>query len=88
MTVELLTKQHLEFLSLSGGCTGSSGSALVKIPHCWRSHVAAHILIFQVHGHTKISILDGGLHRWEEDNYRTTSDSPEIMVIVMSPKGL
>ena len=42
MTVELLTEHHLEFLSLKGGCTGSSESTLVKIPHCWKSHVAAH----------------------------------------------
>ena len=44
MTVRLLTEQHLEFLSLKGGCTGSSGSTFVKMPHCWSSHVAAHIL--------------------------------------------
>ena len=30
MNVKLLTKHHLEFLSLKGGCTGSSGSTLVK----------------------------------------------------------
>ena len=33
MTVKLLTEQHFEFLSLSGGCTDSSESALVKMPH-------------------------------------------------------
>ena len=43
-SVKLMTKQHLEFLGLKGGCTGSSVSALVKMPHCWISHVAAHIL--------------------------------------------
>ena len=43
MTVKLLTEQHLEFLSLTGGCTGSSESTFVKMPHCWKSHVAAHI---------------------------------------------
>ena len=41
MSVKLLTKHHLEFLSLKGGCTGSSESTLVKIPHCWKSCVAA-----------------------------------------------
>ena len=30
MTVKLLTEQHLEFLSLKGGCTGSSESTLSK----------------------------------------------------------
>ena len=43
MTVRLLTKHHLEFLSLKGGCTGTSESTLVKMPHCRKSHVAAHI---------------------------------------------
>ena len=40
MSVKLLTEQHLEFLSLKGGCTGSPESTLVKMPHCWKSHVA------------------------------------------------
>ena len=44
MTVRLLTEHHLEFLSLTGYCTGSSDSTPVKIPHCWKSHVAAQIL--------------------------------------------
>ena len=43
MTVKLLTKHHLEFLSLKGGCTGSSESTFVKMPHCWKSHIVAHI---------------------------------------------
>ena len=30
----LLTRQHLDFLNLEGGCTGSSESTLVKMPHC------------------------------------------------------
>ena len=43
MSVKLLTEHHLEFLSLKGGCTGSSESTLVKMPHCWKSHVVAHV---------------------------------------------
>ena len=43
MTSRLLTEQHLEFLSLTGGYTGSSESTLVKMPHCWKSHVVAEI---------------------------------------------
>ena len=31
------------FLSLKWGCTGSSVSTLVKMPHCWKSHVTAQI---------------------------------------------
>ena len=43
MIVKLLTEHHLEFLSLKGGCTGSSESTLVKMPHCWKSHALAQI---------------------------------------------
>ena len=53
MTVKLLTEHNLEFLSLKGGCTDSSESTLVKMPHCWKSHVTAHLITFpsllQVH---------------------------------------
>ena len=38
MTLRLLIKCHLEFLSLKGGSTGSSESTVVKMPHCWKSH--------------------------------------------------
>ena len=30
-----------KFLSLKGGCGYSSESTLIKMPHCWISHVAA-----------------------------------------------
>ena len=43
MSVKLLNEHHLEFLSLKEGCTGSSESTLVKMPHCWKSHVTAHV---------------------------------------------
>ena len=43
-TVELLTEHHLEFLSFNGCFTGWSESTLVKLPHCWKSHVTAHML--------------------------------------------
>ena len=43
MTVKLQTEHHLEFLSLKEGCAGSTESTLVKMPHCWKSHVATHI---------------------------------------------
>ena len=41
MTDKLLTEHHLELLSLKDGCTGSSEPTLVKMPHRWKSHVAA-----------------------------------------------
>ena len=43
MSVKVQTEHHLEFLSLKGGCTGSFESTLVKLPHCWISHVMAQI---------------------------------------------
>ena len=58
MTVKLLTEQHLEFLPLKGGCTGSSESTLVKIPHCWKSHVMALFIISIIFIHQVE--MDGG----------------------------
>ena len=46
MSVKLLAEHHLEFLSLKGGCTGSSESIFVKMPHCWKSHVTAQLFTF------------------------------------------
>ena len=43
MIVQLLTEHHLEFLSLKGGCRGSSESTLVKMSNCWKSHAAAQM---------------------------------------------
>ena len=43
MSVQLLAEHHLEFLSLIGGCTGSSESTLVGMSHCLRSHGVAHM---------------------------------------------
>ena len=39
MNVKLLTEYHFEFLSLKGGCTSSSESTLVKMPHNGGNHV-------------------------------------------------
>ena len=44
MIVKLLTEHHLAFLSLKGGCTGSSESTLAKMSNCWKSHAGAHII--------------------------------------------
>ena len=40
MVIKLLTKLHLEFLGLKGGCRGSSVSTIVKMSNCWKSHAA------------------------------------------------
>ena len=47
MIVKLLTEHRLEFLSLKGACRGSSESTLVKMPHCWKSHALAQIILKQ-----------------------------------------
>ena len=41
ITVELLTIQYLEFLSVKEDHAGSSVSILVKMPHGWKPHVVA-----------------------------------------------
>ena len=45
MCVKLPSEHPLEFLSLKGGFTSSSESTFVKMPHCLKSHVAAHLFI-------------------------------------------
>ena len=47
MIVKLLTEHYLEFLSLIGGCRGSTESTHVKRPHCWKSHALTQIFIFE-----------------------------------------
>ena len=42
MNIKLLYEHNLEFLSLREGYTDSTESIHVKMPHCWKSHVAAH----------------------------------------------
>ena len=56
MNVQLLAEHHLEFLSLKGGCRGSSESTHVKMPHCWKSSVMAHIKITEGHLDLKICL--------------------------------
>ena len=43
MSIRLLTDHHLEFLSLKGNYACLSESTLVKMQHCWKSHVAAQM---------------------------------------------
>ena len=43
MSVKLLTEHRLEFVSLKGGCTGSSESTLVKM-HCVAAQFMVHWL--------------------------------------------
>ena len=48
MIVKLPTEHHLEFLSLKGSCRGLSESTLVKMPHCWKSHAIAHMILLEL----------------------------------------
>ena len=45
MSVKLLIELNLVFLSLTGGCTGSSEYTLVKMAHCWKSHVTVQMFL-------------------------------------------
>ena len=47
--IKLLTEHHLEFLSLKGDCTGWYESTLVKMPHCWKSHITAQLYKSEKH---------------------------------------
>ena len=50
MIVKLLTEHHLEFLSLKGGCSGSSESTLVKMSNCWKSNAAVQYSLAEFSG--------------------------------------
>ena len=83
MTVKLLTEHHLEFPSLKGGCTGSSKStlSLVKIPHCWKSHVVAHIMETQcIISMCAIKQVDGLLEALRWDRLVCSNYSRETVV--------
>ena len=43
MNIKLLNEHNLEFLSLKEDYTSSSESIHVKMPHYWKSNVAAHL---------------------------------------------
>ena len=45
MIVKLLTEHHLEFLSLTDGCRGSSEYTLVKMSNRWKSHALAQLIL-------------------------------------------
>ena len=66
MSVKLLTEHHLESLSLKGSCTGSLESTLVKMPHCWKPCVTAHVykpFCIIISGFDN-SVGGGGLQHW------------------------
>ena len=70
MSVKLLTQHHLEYLSFKGGCTCSSVSTLVKIPHCWKSRVTAHMFLKRLSFDYKL-VRDNSLLAVSSVNYFT-----------------
>ena len=47
MSVALLAGHLFEVVSLKGVCTCLSESALVKMPHCWKSNVTAQLSVLR-----------------------------------------
>ena len=75
MIVKLLTEHYSEFLSLKGGCRGSSESTHVKMPHCWKSHAQAHIIFSLLQLQVEVYLTLVHIHYsrqedpWEVINY-------------------
>ena len=65
MFVKLLAEHHLEFLLLTGDCTGFSESTLVKMPHCWKSFVAVQIFVLLLHPYIVIDLQCQFRKFWE-----------------------
>ena len=59
MTIKLLTKQHLEFLSIKGGRKGSSESTLVKC------HIVGNLMVWLIYAPVTFSTRGGvGGYPW------------------------
>ena len=79
MAVKLLTKHHLEFLNLKGGCRGSSESTLVKMPHCWKSHVMAQMMCFCVQGPRAEAMMRSAMERGKWVFFQNCHLAPSFM---------
>ena len=79
MIVKLLTEHHLEFLSLKGGCTGLSESTHVKMPHCWKSHVVAHMRM-SVHARPEGERKEG------QDRYKGVEPLSKICKLIVGSR--
>ena len=86
MTLRLLTQHHLEFVGWKGGCTGSSESTLVKMPHCWQSHVTAQIDWFS-HASTGTVNFFWLLHLHRIHIYRNYTISSTLSVYLWRDKN-
>ena len=81
MIVKLLTEHLLKFLSLKGGCRGSSESTHVKMPHCWKSHAVAHLsrdlLLLPFSFYRAVVINWYSVHLWCPFTQYIRKDRPE-----------
>ena len=57
MIVKLLTEHHLEFLSLKGGCRGSSESTHVKMPNIMHWLICVICDIIGINYHSEIVVF-------------------------------
>ena len=79
MIIKLLTEHHLEFLSLKGGCRGSSFSTLVKMSISCKSHTAAQLYLSPVDFFLKKSAFSkknnlGSLSKWQTVSFQIRTD--------------
>ena len=79
MIIKLLTEHHLEFLSLKGGCRGSSFSTLVKMSIFCKSHTAAQLYLSPVDFFLKKSAFSkknnlGSLSEWQTVSIQIRTD--------------
>ena len=72
MIVKLLTEHHLGFPSLTGGCTVSSESILVKMPHCWKSHAMAQL--FAIFLSNRLEFLSDFLVTYSQQRSKRITD--------------
>ena len=99
MTIKLLTEHHLEILNLTRSCTGSFESTLVKMPHCWKSHVMAQFVFslfyvsarLRVKSNTKIMVSLGFIwssvqNNWASSREKLSSGFPSKRVSNRSPQ--
>ena len=61
MIIKLLAEHHMASISLKSVCTGWSESTHVKIPHCWKSHVAAQTCVGVANREDQILIRQSSL---------------------------
>ena len=89
-SVKLLTEHHLKFLSLKGGCTGSSEATLVKMPHFRKSHVTcfSYLSICYITANTFIRETTVGSQPMKIQSSCITGNQPIhiIVLILHSPK--